>query len=134
MPAASPTFAELEVGMIVRTGTRVVSDADLARFAAVACGGRVPASACDSSRMLVLACAVGLLPADPDNVLALRELREIRFGAAVEPGARLHVEARIDALTPLTDDTALVRSAVAAVTETGARAVTAEIEALWRRR
>src|SRR5436190_19471046 len=67
--------------------------------------------------MLVLSYAIGLVPFDPERVVALRGLESATFKRPVAIGDTIRVRCRVDSSRPLDDDTALVRLAFRVVNQ-----------------
>ena len=82
--------------------------------------------------MLVVSLAVGLVPFDPERVVALRRISDVVFKRAVRFGDEIHVEGRITELRDVSPDAGLVRWdwKVIASNRTSCRA---SVEVLWRR-
>lgn len=131
MITTSQEFDELQVGEKFRTPERELRRGDLDSLLALTQQRGEPRAG--SFGMLLLACAVGLLPADPDRVIALRQLCCIRHHASPRLGDSVHVEARIAGLQPLGESTGLVRTEIRAFARPGKCLLTGEVEALWRR-
>src|SRR5207244_5243354 len=84
------------------TGDRHPQHLDAKWAAAGRFGGRI------AHGMLILSFAVGLLPLDPERIVALRRVRDVVFKRPVSLGDAIRVEARIEDTRPLDDDTGLV--------------------------
>ena len=96
-------FDRLEQGARVRSRGRTITESDLVSFSALT-GDWHPqhadvAWAAESSfgeriahGMLVLSYALGLLPIDPDRVVALRGIRNVVFKRPVPIGTTIRVE------------------------------------------
>lgn len=109
----SSPFEALEVGARHVSRGRTVTEADVVGFAALT-GDHHPqhtdaAWAAESlfgeriaHGMLVLAYAAGLVPLDPERVLALRGVRDAVFKRPVYLGDTITVETRIAATDPAT--------------------------------
>ena len=82
--------------------------------------------------MLVLSFAVGLVPLDPDRVLALRRVRDATFKRPVKLGDTIHVEGRVDEVKPIDDATAIVALAWSVVNQEGKTVTRAVVEVVWR--
>jgi 3-hydroxybutyryl-CoA dehydratase len=136
----SADFDDLEVGQRFTTRGRTVTEADVVAFAGLT-GDFHPqhvdaAWAADSvfgervaHGLLVLGLAAGLVPFDPERVLALRRVRDAVFKRPVLLGDTIHVEGRIAELSP-TGLVAIALQVVGAGDRTVARAT---VEVLWRR-
>jgi acyl dehydratase len=83
--------------------------------------------------MLVLSYAVGLLPIDPDRVVALRGMRSVVFKRPVPIGTTMRVEAEIASLKPLDDEHGMVELALRVRDADERLLARATVEALWRR-
>lgn len=82
--------------------------------------------------MLVVSFAVGLVPFDPDRVMALRSVKNATFRRPVRLGDTIHVEGRIRERKPVGDEASLVTLAIDVVNQDGKRACGAQVEVLWR--
>lgn len=82
--------------------------------------------------MLVLSYALGLMPFEPDRVLALRQVRA-KFRAPVRIGDTIRAEGTIDAIKVLDAGTGLVDLTWRVLNQDGATVVLASIQVLWRR-
>lgn len=137
-------FDELEAGARFETAEREISEHDVRAFAALT-GDWHPqhvdeqwaASSRFGSRiahgMLVLSVAVGLLPLDPERVLALRRVRDAVFKRPVLLGDTVAVKGRIDALTTIDESTGLVACAWTVVNQEGGTVARAVADVVWRR-
>ena len=145
--AASPfslDLDELEPGQRFATRGRTITESDVVSFAALT-GDRHPqhvdvAWAAESRfgervahGMLVLSYAVGLVPLDPDRVLALRRVREAVFKRPARLGDTVHVEGRIDEVKPLDEATGLVATGWRVVRQDGATLARVAVDVIWRR-
>lgn len=140
----SAAFEALSPGRSFTTRGRTITEADVVGFAAIT-GDWHPqhsdaAWASESTfgeriahGMLVVSYAVGLLPIDPDRVVALRRLTDIVFKRPVRIGDTMHVEGQIAAKRPVTDDTGLVTLDIAVKNQRDELACRGRIDALWRR-
>jgi acyl dehydratase len=140
----STPFDELTPGDRFTTRGRTVTEADVVAFAGLTgdfhpqhtdaewaaagpFGGRV------AHGLLVLSMAAGLVPFDPERVMALRRVRDVVFKRPVRLGDTIRVEGRVAEARPVDDAAGLV---AVALTVTGARGRTvarATVEVLWRR-
>ena len=130
-------FDRLEEGARVRSRGRTITESDLVSFSALT-GDWHPqhadvAWAAESSfgeriahGMLVLSYALGLLPIDPDRVVALRGIRNVVFKGPVPIGTTIRVEA-------LDDEHGLVELALRVRDADERLLARATVEALWRR-
>ncbi|MEA2366346.1 MAG: 3-hydroxybutyryl-CoA dehydratase [Thermoleophilaceae bacterium] len=126
-----------------RTGARTVREADILEFAALTGDSHPqhvdPAWAADSRfgeqiahGLLVLSFAVGLLPLDPERVVALRRVGDAVFKQPVKIGDDLHVEGEISRTQELDDEHGLVEARLRIVNQRGRLAVRATVELVWR--
>lgn len=83
--------------------------------------------------MMVLSYAVGLLPLDPERVLALRRIRDAVFKRPVRIGDTIRVEGRIDGARGLDEGTGLVTCEWRIVNQAGEAVARAVVDVLWRR-
>ncbi|HSI79439.1 MAG TPA: MaoC/PaaZ C-terminal domain-containing protein [Solirubrobacterales bacterium] len=138
-------FDALEVGAGIVTRGRTITEADLVSFSALT-GDWHPqhadASWAASSQfgeriahgMMVLSYAVGLLPIDPERVVALRGIRQVVFKRPVPIGETIRVHAEIAETKPLDDAHGLVTIGVQVRNPSGKLLARCAIETLWRRR
>jgi len=125
------------------TRGRTITEADLVSFSALtgdwhpqhadaewAAGGRFGERVAHG--MLVLSYAVGLVPFDPERVVALRGLDSVAFKRPVAIGDTIRVHTRVDAVRPLDDEHALVTFAWRVLNQHDRVVARARVEALWR--
>jgi 3-hydroxybutyryl-CoA dehydratase len=136
-------FDELAVGDRFSTEARTVREADILEFAELT-GDRHPQHVdgvwADSSRfgeqiahgLLVLSFAVGLLPLDPDRVVALRRVGDAVFKQPVKIGDTVQVEGKISALTRLDPEHGLVETTLRIQNQDGRLVARLRAELLWR--
>lgn len=136
-------FGELAVGDRFATPARAVAERDILRFAALTGDGHPQHTDPDwaaGSRfgeqiahgLLVVSFAVGLLPLDPDRVVALRRVDDAVFKQPVKIGDTVHVEGEIVRTRELGDDHGLVEARLRIVNQAGRLAVRANVELVWR--
>ncbi|CAB4882322.1 unannotated protein [freshwater metagenome] len=136
-------FEELAQGAAFTTRARTVTEADVASFAALTWDAHPQHTDAEWSAqspfgeriahgMLVLSFAVGLIPFDPERVMALRRIRDVVFRRPVALGDTIHVEGSIDGLRPATDEAGIVTIAVDVLRQDGQRACAAKVDVLWR--
>jgi 3-hydroxybutyryl-CoA dehydratase len=136
-------FEELTVGDRFSTPPRVVREADILRFAALtgdshpqhvnpdwAAGSRFGEQIAHG--LLVLSFAVGLLPLDPDRVVALRRVSDAVFKQPVKIGDTVHVEGNISSLKKLDHEHGLVETTLRILNEDGRLMARLRAELLWR--
>jgi acyl dehydratase len=116
----SAPFEALEVGQEFTSRGRTVTEADVVSFAALGIG----------HGMLVVALAAGLVPFDPDRVVALRRVCDATFERPVRFGDTLRVEGRI---AELSEEAGLVTFAWDVVNQEGQTVCRAHVEVLWKR-
>ena len=142
--AWSAPFDELSVGDAFATPGREVSREDVRAFAALtgdhhpqhvdpAWAARSPFGQPIAHGMLVLSLAVGLLPLDPERVVALRRVGDCVFKRPVLFGDTIGVRGTIAALQPVSDEAGLVTCAWAVRDEHERLVARARAEILWAR-
>ena len=82
--------------------------------------------------MLVLSYAIGLVPFDPERVVALRGLESARFKRPVAIGDTIRVRCRVESTRPLDDDHALAQMAFRVVNQDDRAVAVALVEAVCR--
>jgi 3-hydroxybutyryl-CoA dehydratase len=132
-----------EVGEQLETGGRTITEADLVSFAALTgdwhpqhtdadwaergrFGGRV------AHGMLVISYAVGLVPIDPERVLALRGLDSLTFKRPVMIGDTISVRTRVESVRRLDSEHALVSSTWRVMNQHDQVVARATVDAIWR--
>jgi acyl dehydratase len=140
----SEDFDALQAGASFATPARTVTETDLVSFAALTgdwhpqhadaewaarsrFGGRV------AHGMLVLSYAVGLVPIDPDRVIALRGIDDVAFKRPVRIGDTIRVEGRLEEARPLSEELGLVSFLWRVVNQDGELAARARVTVLWKR-
>jgi acyl dehydratase len=142
-------FGELAVGDRFVTAGRTLAERDILQFAALtgdahpqhtdpewAAGSRFGEQIAHG--LLVLSFAVGLLPLDPDRVVALRRVGDAVFKQPVKIGDTVHVEGQIvrtrevDAEHGLVEARLRILKRPAGREERGRMAVRADVELVWR--
>ena len=137
------SFQELAPGDRFATAARTVREADILEFAGLtgdshpqhvdpvwAAGSRFGEQIAHG--LLVLSFAVGLLPLDPDRVVALRRVGDAVFKQPVKIGDTLHVEGEITHTRELDPEHGLVEARLRIVNQHERLAVRASVELLWR--
>jgi 3-hydroxybutyryl-CoA dehydratase len=136
-------FGALVVGDRFVTPGRRVEERDILDFAALT-GDRHPQHTepdwAAGSRfgeqiahgLLILSFAVGLLPLDPDRVIALRRVGDAVFKQPVKIGDTLHVEGEIARTREVDPEHGLVDARLRIVNQSGRLAVLADVELVWR--
>jgi 3-hydroxybutyryl-CoA dehydratase len=137
-------FDELAVGESFTTRGRTITEADVVGFAALtgdwhpqhsdaawaagsAFGGRI------AHGMLLVSFAVGLVPLDPDRVVALRRISDVVFKRPVRLGETIRVHGALASLRELDERTGLVTWNWRIVNQDDRLACRTTIEVLWRR-
>jgi 3-hydroxybutyryl-CoA dehydratase len=82
--------------------------------------------------MLVMSYAVGLMPFDPDRVVALRGLDAVTFKRPVRIGDTIRVRSRVESARRLDDQHELVSLAWRVVNQRDEIVARARVDALWR--
>jgi len=137
-------FTELETGMSATTRGRTVTETDVVSFAALtgdwhpqhadaSWAAQSPFGERIAHGMLVISLAAGLVPFDPERVMALRSVSGATFKRPVRFGDTLHVEGRVKELTAVSDEAGLVAFAWNVVNQDGRTVCRATVEVLWRR-
>jgi 3-hydroxybutyryl-CoA dehydratase len=143
MPWSDP-FDRLSVGQRFRSGQRAVHDTDLIVFSALTgdwhpqhsdpqWAARSPFGERIAHGMLTLSLAVGLLPLDPDLVLALRRLGDVVFKRPVRLNESICVAGEVTSLAPIDEHTGLVGFSWTIRNQDDALVCRASVEVLWRR-
>jgi acyl dehydratase len=137
-------FDSLAVGDRFTTGSRTVGEADIAAFATLT-GDMHPQHVDESwaagSRfgeriahgLLVLSFASGLMPFDPERIVALRRVGDAVFKAPVKIGDSVHVEGELAGLREIDDANGLVDCRWRVLNQDGKLVVRASVELVWRR-
>ena len=140
----SAPFEQLHEGAEFATRGRTVTEADVAAFACqtgdfhpqhvdAAWAAQSPFGERIAHGMLVLSYAVGLVPFDPDRVLALRRIGDAVFKRPVKLGDTIHVAGQVTGLAPLSDDAGLVTLTWRILNQDDRTVCRARVEVLWRR-
>lgn len=137
-------FDDLKPGDAFSTRGRTITEADVVAFGTLTgdlhpqhtdavWAAESPFGRRIAHGMLVLSYAVGLVPLDPERVVALRRVRDVVFKRPVAIGDTIHVEGKVEELTPLGDDTGLVACTWHVKNQRERLVVRAVVEVLWRR-
>jgi 3-hydroxybutyryl-CoA dehydratase len=137
-------FDSLDAGERFVTEARTISEADVAGFAALTGDTHPqhtdPEWAADTRfgeqiahGLLVLSCAVGLMPLDPERVVALRRVGDAVFKQPVRIGDSVHVEGEVLRTRPVDDEHGLVECRWRVLNQDGKLVLRASGELLWRR-
>lgn len=143
-PLFSRDFSELEGGESFVTAGRTVTESDIVAFATLtgdlhpqhvdadwarrsAFGQRV------AHGMLVLSYAVGLVPLDPERVVALRRIGDAVLKRPVLIGHTIRVEGTVEEVRPIDATVGLVATTWRILNQDGRLVARAAVEVLWRR-
>ena len=137
-------FDRLEEGGRFASRGRTITESDLVSFSALTGDWHPQHADADwaaqsqfgeriAHGMLVLSYAIGLLPIDPDRVVALRGIRGVTFKRPVPIGATIHVDAEIASTRALDDAHGLVELSLRIRDRAGKLLARATIDSLWRR-
>jgi acyl dehydratase len=141
----SRDFDRLEPGARFRSPGRTITEADLASFSALTWdhhplhtdaewaaesefNGRI------AHGMLLISYSVGLVPFDPEHVLALRGFERIAFKRPVRIGDTIRVEGELESKKELDDASGLVVFAWKIVNQRSEAVAVAKVRVVWRRR
>jgi 3-hydroxybutyryl-CoA dehydratase len=144
MTTFSKSFDSLSVGELFVTRGRTIGEADITSFATLtgdthpqhtdaewAAGSRFGERIAHG--LLVLSYAAGLMPLDPERVVALRSVRDAVFKQPVKIGDTLHVEGRIVSKSELDSGHGLVETGWRVLNQRGKLVMRASVELVWRR-
>src|SRR5919204_1085708 len=135
-------LGELVDGAEFETRGRTITEGDLTSFSALTGGGHPQHSDAEwaarsrfSGRvahgMLVLSYAVGLMPFDPERVVALRGLSDVAFKQPVRFGDTIRVEGEIADRRELDDGHGLVTCRWRIRNQRGKLVARATVEVVW---
>ena len=148
MTDASSFFAQyfdaLSEGDRFVTRGRTVTEADVVSFAALtgdfhpvhtdaAWAARSPFGERIAHGMLVLSYAVGLVPLDPERVVALRRIENAVFKHPACFGDTIRVEGHVGKLAAVDDSLGLVSCVWKVLNQDAKTVLRATVEVLWRR-
>ncbi len=137
-------FDSLSEGERFSTRARTITEADVVSFAALTgdfhpvhtdavwaerspFGGRI------AHGMLVLSYAVGLVPLDPERVVALRRIGEAVFKQPARFGDTIHVEGQVSKRSEVDAGVGLVECRWKVLNQDAKTVVRVAVEVLWRR-
>jgi 3-hydroxybutyryl-CoA dehydratase len=137
-------FDALAVGERFTTEGRTIGERDILSFAALTGDTHpqhVDAAWSGSSRfgeqiahgLLVLSCASGLMPFDPERIVALRRVADAVFKQPVKIGDTVHVDVEITGVRPIDEETGLVECRWRVVNQHGRLVMRVAVELVWRR-
>jgi acyl dehydratase len=137
-------FDELEVGERFSTRGRTIGESDITGFATLtgdthpqhtdaewAAGSRFGERIAHG--LLVLSYAAGLMPFDPERVIALRRVGDAVFKQPVKIGDTIHVDGEITRKTELDDGHGLVETRWKVANQRGKLVVRTTVELVWKR-
>jgi len=136
-------LGELTDGAEFTTRGRTITEGDLTSFSALTgdwhpqhsdaeWAARSRFSGRVAHGMLVLSYAVGLMPLDPERVVALRGLESATFKRPVGIGDTIRAKCRVEATRPLDEGNVLVTLAIRVVNQNGRAVALARIQAVCR--
>jgi 3-hydroxybutyryl-CoA dehydratase len=140
----SRDFDRLEVGGRFRSPGRTITETDLVSFATltgdfhplhtdVEWAAESEFSGRIAHGMLLLSYCVGLVPLDPEHVLALRGFERIAFKRPVRIGDTIHVEGELESKKELDEATGLVVFNWKIVNQRSEVVTLAKVRVVWRR-
>jgi 3-hydroxybutyryl-CoA dehydratase len=140
----SAPFESLEAGQAFTTRGRTVTEADVVGFSALTgdwhpqhadatWAAQSPFGERIAHGMLVISIAAGLVPFDPERVVALRRVADATFKRPVRLGDTIRVQGRIAETTDVGEDAGLVAFAWSVVNQDERVVCRARVEVLWRR-
>jgi acyl dehydratase len=140
----SRAFDELWVGETFVTRARTITETDVVSFAALTgdwhpqhadaeWASRGPFGQRIAHGMLVLSYAVGLVPLDPERVVALRRVRDAVFKRPVRLGDTMRVKGRLERLDAVDDGVGIAGWLWTIVNQEDRVVARVEIDVLWRR-
>src|SRR3954452_15170115 len=137
-------FDELREGERFTTRGRTITESDVVGFAGLT-GDMHPqhtdAEWSAGSRfgeriahgMLVLSYAIGLMPFDPDRVVAIRRVTDVVFKQPTRIGDTIRVEGQLAGRRALDDEHGLVTCRWRILSQRGKLVARATVEVVWRR-
>ena len=139
----SAPFEDVAVGDAFTSRGRTVTEADVVAFAALTGDWHPQHADAEWARgsvfgarvahgMLVVSYAVGLVPLDPERVVALRRMRNVTFKAPTHIGDTIRLRGRITNLAPIDSELGIVTCAWTIVNQSDRTLVRANVEVIWR--
>jgi 3-hydroxybutyryl-CoA dehydratase len=139
----SDPFERLSVGQRFRSPQRTVRDTDVIVFSALTgdwhpqhCdpewAARSPFGERIAHGMLILSLAVGLVPLDPERVLALRRVGDVVFKRPVRLNEAIEVAGELTGLRPIDERSGLVDFSWQIRNQDDALVARASVQVLWR--
>jgi len=144
MTPLQKSFDELALGERFTTRGRTIGEADITSFATLtgdthpqhtdaewAAGSRFGERIAHG--LLVLSYAVGLVPLDPERVVALRRVGDAVFKQPVKIGDTVHVEGEVSAKSAIDAEHGLVETRWRVMNQRGKLVLRVTVELVWRR-
>ena len=144
MSTFSKSFDSLSVGERFVTRGRTIGEADITGFATLtgdthpqhtdaewAAAGRFGERIAHG--LLVLSYAAGLVPFDPERIVALRRVGDAVFKQPVKIGDTLHVEVRVASKSELDHEHGLVETSWRVLNQRDKLVMRAKVDLVWRR-
>ena len=136
-------LGELVDGAEFETRGRTITEGDLTSFSALTgdwhpqhsdaeWAARSRFSGRVAHGMLILSYAIGLMPFDPERVVALRGFESATFKRPVAIGDTIRVRCRVESTQPLDDENSLVTLALRVVNQHGRAVAMARVHAVCR--
>jgi 3-hydroxybutyryl-CoA dehydratase len=140
----SAPFEELEAGAAFTTRGRTVTEADVVSFAALTgdwhpqhtdavWASESPFGERIAHGLAVVSFAAGLVPFDPERVMALRRVADATFKRPVKFGDTLRVRGKVAELSEASDEAGLVAFTWSVINQDERVVCRARVEVLWRR-
>jgi 3-hydroxybutyryl-CoA dehydratase len=140
----SAPFEELEAGAAFTTRGRTVTEADVVGFAALTgdwhpqhtdavWAAESPFGERIAHGLAVVSFAAGLVPFDPERVMALRRVADATFKRPVKLGDTLRVSGKIAELADRSEEAGLVAFAWSVLNQDDRVVCRARVEVLWRK-
>jgi 3-hydroxybutyryl-CoA dehydratase len=135
---------ELEPGARFTTRGRTITESDVVTFSGLTGDWHPQHADAEWARnsafgeriahgLLVFSCAAGLVPFDPERVVALRRVRSVTFKRPVRLGSTIHVEGKVADIQPAGEDTGLVACDLNVLDERGQTVARGQVDVVWRR-
>jgi acyl dehydratase len=139
----SAPFGALAQGATFTTRGRTITEADVVGFAALTgdwhplhtdatWAAKGPFGERIAHGLLVVSVAAGMVPFDPDRVMALRAVRDATFKRPVRLGDTVSVRGRIESLRPLSEEAGLVGLAWSVNDQRDRLVCRARVDVLWK--
>ncbi len=140
----SDPFDELAVGQRFTTDARALTQEDIQAFATLTgdhhpqhvdaqWAASSPFGGTIAHGLLVISAAAGLVPFDPERVMALRRVGDVVFKRPVKLGDTLRVTGKVLETSDVGGEAGLVAFAWSVVTQDDRVVTRAKVEVLWRR-